>query len=78
MVGEGLGLFGFVYVGSVMVVILVMFGFGLFIYMVCGVMYVLVLFIDCCVLGGVVGIIGVGGNVGVVVVGFLFKGMVDM
>lgn len=56
----------------------VMLIFGFFMYMVCGVIYVLVLFIDCKVFGGVVGIVGVGGNVGVVVVVFLLKGVGDV
>lgn len=73
MLGEGLGLLWFSGTQSAALAITAMLAFGLAIQMACGATYALVPFIDRQALGGVVGIVGAGGNVGAVAAGFVFK-----
>ncbi|WP_137175296.1 MFS transporter [Massilia sp. HP4] len=78
MIGEGLGLLWFAQAEGVVFAVLAMLVFGLFTHMACGATYALVPFIAPKALGGVAGIVGAGGNVGAVAVGFLMKGTGDI
>jgi NNP family nitrate/nitrite transporter-like MFS transporter len=75
---EGAGLIAFALASSASTALLWMLGFGLFTHMACGATYALTPFVNRAAMGGVVGIVGAGGNVGAVAAGFLLKGSSSM
>jgi MFS transporter, NNP family, nitrate/nitrite transporter len=72
---EGAGIMLFAKSGSVGMAIFMMFFFGLCLKMANGATYSIVPFVNPKAVGSVAGIVGAGGNVGAMLIGFLFKSM---
>lgn len=70
---EGLGIIWFAKSGSIGMCIFMMFVFGLSLKMANGATYSLVPFINPLAVGSVAGIVGAGGNIGAMLIAFLFK-----
>ncbi len=70
---EGIGLIWFAKSGSIGMAIIMMFVFGLSLKMANGATYSLVPFINPLAVGSVAGIVGAGGNVGAMLIAFMFK-----
>lgn len=73
LVLEGLGIILFANAGTLTVAIIAMLVFALFLKMANGGTYSIVPFINKDAIGSVAGIVGAGGNIGAMLVGFLFK-----
>jgi NNP family nitrate/nitrite transporter-like MFS transporter len=72
---EGAGIILFANAGGLVFAISMMFFFGLCLKMANGATYSIVPFINENAVGSVAGIVGAGGNVGAMIIGFLFKSM---
>lgn len=72
---EGLSIIWFAKSGGLVMAITLMFTFGLCLKMANGATYSIVPFVNPEAVGGVAGIVGAGGNIGAVLIGFLFKSM---
>ncbi|HJS54663.1 MAG TPA: MFS transporter [Chitinophagaceae bacterium] len=72
---EGVGIMLFSNAGGLTMAIITMFLFGLCLKMANGATYSIVPFINPKAVGSVAGIVGAGGNVGAMLIGFLFKSM---
>jgi len=72
---EGVGIILFAKSGGLGVAIAMMFFFGLCLKMANGATYSIVPFVNAKAVGSVAGIVGAGGNVGAMLIGFLFKSM---
>ena len=72
---EGIGIMLFASSGELVTAISMMFFFGLCLKMANGATYSIVPFINPKAVGSVAGIVGAGGNVGAMLIGFLFKSM---
>ena len=72
---EGVGIMLFSNAGGLVLAITMMFFFGLCLKMANGATYSIVPFINPKAVGSVAGIVGAGGNIGAMVIGFLFKSM---
>lgn len=72
---EGIGIMLFSNSGGLVMAITMMFFFGLCLKMANGATYSIVPFINEKAVGSVAGIVGAGGNVGAMLIGFLFKSM---
>lgn len=72
---EGIGIMLFANSGGLVMAITMMFFFGLCLKMANGATYSIVPFINPKAVGSVAGIVGAGGNVGAMLIGFLFKSM---
>ena len=72
---EGVGIILFSKSGGLAVAIFMMFFFGLCLKMANGATYSIVPFVNAKAVGSVAGIVGAGGNVGAMLIGFLFKSM---
>jgi MFS transporter, NNP family, nitrate/nitrite transporter len=72
---EGVGIMLFANAGGLAMAIVTMFFFGLCLKMANGATYSIVPFINAKAVGSVAGIVGAGGNIGAMVIGFLFKSM---
>jgi NNP family nitrate/nitrite transporter-like MFS transporter len=72
---EGAGIMLFANSGELVLAIMMMFFFGLCLKMANGATYSIVPFINQKAVGSVAGIVGAGGNVGAMLIGFLFKSM---
>jgi NNP family nitrate/nitrite transporter-like MFS transporter len=72
---EGAGIMLFANAGHLLFAISMMFFFGLCLKMANGATYSIVPFINPKAVGSVAGIVGAGGNVGAMLIGFLFKSM---
>lgn len=70
---EGVGLIWFAKSGNIGMAILMMFVFGLSLKMANGATYSLVPFINPLAVGSVAGIVGAGGNIGAMLIAFMFK-----
>jgi len=70
---EGISIIYFAHANSLMMAICLMFTFGLCLKMANGATYSIVPFINTKAIGGVAGIVGAGGNIGAMLIGFLFK-----
>jgi NNP family nitrate/nitrite transporter-like MFS transporter len=73
LVCEGLGIVLFAQAGVLTVAIVAMLVFALFLKMANGATYSIVPFVNKDAIGSVAGIVGAGGNIGAMLVGFLFK-----
>lgn len=72
---EGLSIIWFAKSGGLVLAITLMFTFGLCLKMANGATYSIVPFVNPEAVGGVAGIVGAGGNIGAMLIGFLFKSM---
>lgn len=72
---EGAGIILFANSGGLAMAIIMMFFFGLCLKMANGATYSIVPFVNPKAVGSVAGIVGAGGNVGAMLIGFLFKSM---
>jgi MFS transporter, NNP family, nitrate/nitrite transporter len=72
---EGIGIMLFANSGGLVMAIMMMFFFGLCLKMANGATYSIVPFINPKAVGSIAGIVGAGGNVGAMLIGFLFKSM---
>lgn len=72
---EGVGIMLFSTAGSLVLAIVLLFFFGLCLKMANGATYSIVPFINPKAVGSVAGIVGAGGNIGAMLIGFLFKSM---
>lgn len=72
---EGISIIFFAKSGGLALAIILMFTFGLCLKMANGATYSIVPFINPEAVGGVAGIVGAGGNIGAMLIGFLFKSM---
>src|SRR6187399_694664 len=72
---EGVGIMLFSNAGGLVIAITMMFFFGLCLKMANGATYSIVPFVNQKAVGSVAGIVGAGGNVGAMAIGFLFKAM---
>src|SRR5204862_2103269 len=72
---EGLGIIWFAMAGALALAICLMFFFGLCLKMANGATYSIVPFINPKAIGSVAGIVGAGGNIGAMAIGFLFKAL---
>jgi MFS transporter, NNP family, nitrate/nitrite transporter len=72
---EGFGIMLFANSGGLIMAITMMFFFGLCLKMANGATYSIVPFVNSKAVGSVAGIVGAGGNVGAMLIGFLFKSM---
>lgn len=72
---EGLGIVLFAKAGALGMAIFLMFFFGLCLKMANGATYSIVPFVNARAVGSVAGIVGAGGNIGAMVIGFLFKAL---
>lgn len=72
---EGVGIMLFSTAGGIVMAITMMFFFGLCLKMANGATYSIVPFVNQKAVGSVAGIVGAGGNVGAMLIGFLFKSM---
>ncbi len=72
---EGAGIVWFAQAGQLSMAIVMMFFFGLSLKMANGATYSLVPFVNTEAVGSVAGIVGAGGNIGAMLIGFLFKYM---
>ena len=70
---EGLGIILFSMAGVLSMAIILMFFFGLCLKMANGATYSIVPFVNPKAIGSVAGIVGAGGNIGAMLIGFLFK-----
>jgi len=70
---EGIGLVWFAKSGNIGMAIFMMFFFGLSLKMANGATYSLVPFISPIAVGSVAGIVGAGGNIGAMLIAFMFK-----
>jgi MFS transporter, NNP family, nitrate/nitrite transporter len=70
---EGIGLIWFAKAGNISMAIFMMFFFGLSLKMANGATYSLVPFINPIAVGSVAGIVGAGGNIGAMLIAFMFK-----
>lgn len=70
---EGAGILWFAQAGQLSMAIVMMFFFGLSLKMANGATYSLVPFVNTEAVGSVAGIVGAGGNIGAMLIGFLFK-----
>lgn len=70
---EGAGIVWFAQAGQLSMAIVMMFFFGLSLKMANGATYSLVPFVNAEAVGSVAGIVGAGGNIGAMLIGFLFK-----
>jgi NNP family nitrate/nitrite transporter-like MFS transporter len=70
---EGIGIMLFAQAGNITQAIVLMFFFGLCLKMANGATYSIVPFVNPKAVGSVAGIVGAGGNVGAMLIGFLFK-----
>lgn len=70
---EGAGIVLFAYAGNIALAIVMMFFFGLCLKMANGATYSIVPFVNPKAVGSVAGIVGAGGNIGAMLIGFLFK-----
>jgi NNP family nitrate/nitrite transporter-like MFS transporter len=73
LVAEGFGIMLFAKSGNLSMAILSMLLFALFLKMANGTTYSIVPFVNKEAIGSVAGIVGAGGNIGAMLVGFLFK-----
>jgi NNP family nitrate/nitrite transporter-like MFS transporter len=73
LVMEGIGILCFAKAGSLSMAIVAMLIFALFLKMANGGTYSIVPFVNKDAIGSVAGIVGAGGNIGAMLVGFLFK-----
>jgi NNP family nitrate/nitrite transporter-like MFS transporter len=73
LVAEGLGIILFANAGTLTLAIISMLLFALFLKMANGGTYSIVPFVNKDAIGSVAGIVGAGGNIGAMLVGFLFK-----
>ena len=73
LVFEGIGIVSFSQAHEIWAAIIVMLGFAMFLKMANGTTYSIVPFVNKKSMGSVSGIVGAGGNVGALVMGFLFK-----
>jgi NNP family nitrate/nitrite transporter-like MFS transporter len=72
---EGVGIMLFAGSGGIVMAVITMFFFGLCLKMANGATYSIVPFVNPKAVGSVAGIVGAGGNVGAMLIGFLFKSM---
>lgn len=72
---EGIGIIWFAMAGEIGLAICLMFFFGLCLKMANGATYSIVPFINPKAIGSVAGIVGAGGNIGAMAIGFLFKAL---
>jgi MFS transporter, NNP family, nitrate/nitrite transporter len=72
---EGTGIMLFANSGGLVMAIVLLFFFGLCLKMANGATYSIVPFVNAKAVGSVAGIVGAGGNVGAMLIGFLFKSM---
>lgn len=72
---EGAGIMLFAHSDGLVMAIMMMFFFGICLKMANGATYSIVPFINQKAVGSIAGIVGAGGNVGAVLIGFLFKSM---
>ncbi|ULQ52813.1 NarK family nitrate/nitrite MFS transporter [Flavihumibacter fluvii] len=72
---EGIGIIWFAMAGALALAIFLMFFFGLCLKMANGATYSIVPFINPKAIGSVAGIVGAGGNIGAMAIGFLFKAL---
>ncbi|MFT3682078.1 MAG: MFS transporter [Ferruginibacter sp.] len=72
---EGIGIMLFSAAGGLVMAIILLFFFGLCLKMANGATYSIVPFINPKAVGSVAGIVGAGGNIGAMLIGFLFKSM---
>jgi NNP family nitrate/nitrite transporter-like MFS transporter len=72
---EGIGIILFANAGGLVLAITLLFFFGLCLKMANGATYSIVPFINPKAVGSVAGIVGAGGNIGAMAIGFLFKSM---
>ena len=72
---EGIGIMLFSNAGGITLAIVMMFFFGLCLKMANGATYSIVPFVNPKAVGSVAGIVGAGGNVGAMLIAFLFKSM---
>jgi NNP family nitrate/nitrite transporter-like MFS transporter len=72
---EGIGIILFAKAGGLVLAITLLFFFGLCLKMANGATYSIVPFINPKAVGSVAGIVGAGGNIGAMAIGFLFKSM---
>jgi len=70
---EGVGIISFAHSGNIGMAIFMMFIFGMSLKMANGATYSLVPFINPVAVGSVAGIVGAGGNIGAMLIAFLFK-----
>jgi MFS transporter, NNP family, nitrate/nitrite transporter len=70
---EGIGLIWFAKSGNIGMAIFMMFFFGLSLKMANGATYSLVPFVSPMAVGSVAGIVGAGGNIGAMLIAFMFK-----
>lgn len=70
---EGLGILWFAQAGNIQMAIAMMFFFGLSLKMANGATYSLVPFVNPKAIGSVAGIVGAGGNIGAMLIAFMFK-----
>jgi NNP family nitrate/nitrite transporter-like MFS transporter len=70
---EGVGIVWFAKSGNISVAILMMFVFGISLKMANGATYSLVPFVNPLAVGSVAGIVGAGGNIGAMLIAFMFK-----
>jgi NNP family nitrate/nitrite transporter-like MFS transporter len=70
---EGIGIIWFAHAGNLTVALIMMFVFGLSLKMANGATYSLVPFVNPKAVGSVAGIVGAGGNVGAMLIAFMFK-----
>jgi NNP family nitrate/nitrite transporter-like MFS transporter len=70
---EGIGIIWFSHSGNIGIAIFMMFVFGLSLKMANGATYSLVPFINPLAVGSVAGIVGAGGNIGAMLIAFMFK-----
>jgi NNP family nitrate/nitrite transporter-like MFS transporter len=75
LVLEGLGIMLFANSAGLLMAITTMFFFGLCLKMANGATYSIVPFVNSRAVGSIAGIVGAGGNVGAMLIGFLFKSM---
>jgi NNP family nitrate/nitrite transporter-like MFS transporter len=73
LVAEGIGITFFALAPSLTLAIAAMLGFALFLKMANGCTYSIVPFVNKQAIGSVSGVVGAGGNLGAMLVGFLFK-----
>lgn len=71
---EGVFLMVFSQTSSLPLAVVLLITFGLFVHAACGATYAIIPFVNKKAVGSVAGIIGAGGNLGAVFIGFLFKG----
>jgi NNP family nitrate/nitrite transporter-like MFS transporter len=74
---EGIGIVWFAKSGNISVAILMMFIFGISLKMANGATYSLVPFVNPLAVGSVAGIVGAGGNIGAMLIAFMFKAKAD-